>query len=467
MKTRAYIALTLVCVLWGTTYFAIKIGIDHFPPFAFMGIRHTVAGILLAVFLLVFRVGKDSFTWKNIRQQLIPGLLMIGLGNGLLGWVEKYVPTGLIAILFALVPIYVVVYNLASGKREVPNKAVIAGIFTGLAGVLLIFRDSLSQMTDRSYASGLAVAFCCTLFWAAGSIISKNNRSATGPFFNTAIQLLSGGIFLLAVSLVTESRTQQPTLTSEVIWAMAYLIVFGSLIGFMAYVYAVEHLPLEQVTIHTYVNPLVAILLGWAFLGETVTGNILLATLLILWSVYMVNRALRKRKFRILKTNIKDIPAVLELYREGIALQKSRGKVHWPDFTAEYVREEINNGCHYKIMYGRRLAAVFSIVYNEPVIWEDPPGEKAVYLHRMAVHSRFRGNGLFGLVKDWMLEEARSRKVTAIRLDTWSESKGLTAYYQKAGFCLVGIRKIPETTELQDHYRNTELALFEMKLPRH
>ncbi|WP_268225060.1 GNAT family N-acetyltransferase [Sinomicrobium oceani] len=464
MKTKAYIALLLVCIVWGTTYFAIKIGIDHFPPFAFLGIRHTSAGLLLLLGMWFFRRKDISFSRKTVRPQVLPGIFMVGLGNGLLGWVEQYVPTGIIAILFALVPVYVVGYNLFVEKREVFPKAGIAGIVTGFVGVLLIFGDSLPRLADRSYALGLLVAFCCTVFWAAGSMISKKNRSATGPVFNTAIQLLSGGIFLLLLSLATENRMALPPVTPAVAWAMLYLIIFGSLIGFMAYVYAVTYLPLEQVTIHTYINPLVAILLGWAFLGEKISVNSAVAAVLILFGVYLVHAALRRKKFRIVHTKPGDVPEVLELYRAGIALQKLRGEVYWPDFTADDVLGEIRRRGHYKIMSGHRMAAVFSIVYNEPVIWEDTPEDKSVYIHRLTVHPDFRGKGLFGIVKAWMIEEAVRCNVRTIRLDTWSGSERLTAYYRKSGFDLVGTRKIVETKGLQQHYKNIEVALFEIKL---
>ena len=304
MKLKAYFALTLVCLIWGTTYFFIKLGVDHFPPFAFLGIRHFIAGLLLIAFISLKRKNRILFSWSNIKPQILPGILLIATSNGVLGWVEQIVPSGLVAILFALVPVQLAIYNGWIVRQEHQSKYKIMGILMGFAGVLLIFQSQSVSLQIRAYQWGLLVALLATLSWSAGNIIGKQVKTEANAFFNSAIQLLSGGFVLIILSFIFDSWRNIEPFNPQAMLSMSYLILFGSLAGFISYIYALENLPVGQVTIHTYVNPLVAIILGWKFLNEPLNANMILASGLILSGVFLINFSYYSKNIRVKYRNI-------------------------------------------------------------------------------------------------------------------------------------------------------------------
>ena len=293
---KANFALGLVCLIWGTTYFAIKIGIEGMSPFAFLGIRHFSAGIILCTILAFFRNQRKYFKWENIKFQILPGILLIGVGNGMIGIAEQYIPTNLVAIIFALIPIYVLCYNIMINKNFNVGKYGILGIAIGLFGVMLIMKKSFVNDYPSGFIFGLVIAFICSFSWAAGGIVSKSLKQKSSVFVNTTFQLLSGGLFLLILSVAFEDfKLSSLDFYSNAGISLIYLILIGSLLTFLAYVYAVENLPLEKVALHTYINPLVAIILGWLFLSEEITLTTIIATFFILSSVFLTNKSLKKR----------------------------------------------------------------------------------------------------------------------------------------------------------------------------
>ncbi|GAB3649687.1 drug/metabolite exporter YedA [Echinicola sediminis] len=295
---KANFALCLVCVVWGTTYYAIKIGVEAIPPFIFLGVRHLTAGLLLVIALLFMPKHRKFFKWKYFRLQVIPGILLIGIGNGLLGLAEKYIPTALVGIIYSLVPIVVLVYNVVSDRNYPVNKYTLSSILCGLLGVFLLFKGNLENLsTDTAYVMGVVISFICALSWAVGGIISKRIKSESSTFVNTAFQLIAGGAFLLVLSV--GAGEQLPShYESNALWSLGYLIIVASLLTYNAYIYSLKYLPLEKVAVHTYVNPLVAIFLGWAFLEESISFFTLVAVFLILVSIYFMNRSKRVKKYR-------------------------------------------------------------------------------------------------------------------------------------------------------------------------
>ncbi|WP_200976517.1 DMT family transporter [Echinicola sp. 20G] len=291
VQLKANFALGMVCIIWGTTYYAIKIGVESMPPFLFLGIRQFIAGLVLVLILAMFRRHRSFLRWKYFKGQAVPGIFLIGLGNGLLGMAEKYVPTGLIGIIYSLVPIIVLMYNITFTKGYHINRFTVLSILFGLAGVVFLFGDNSQQgPTDSSYNFGLILAFICAICWAIGGIISKMTASSSNTLINTAFQLISGGLFLFVLSLFFRERL--PTeIDRYALWSLLYLTVVASLLTFNAYVYALKHLPLDTVAIHTYINPLVAIIIGWALLDEPVTIFTVLAGGLILISVVFTNKS--------------------------------------------------------------------------------------------------------------------------------------------------------------------------------
>ena len=289
-NTKAYLALLTICIVWGTTYLVMLIGVASFPAFLFSGIRHFTAGLIIWL-SLPFLKRKVNLTRKDIINQVVPGVLMLALGNGTIGWAEKYIPSGLAALIVSIMPVYVVLINFVTGKgKGTLNSKIIFGLLLGCVGIVLIFRDNLSDLTDTRYLIGVLVTFAASLSWAIGTIFMKRNSANTDSYVNTAVQLTSGGIALLISSPFLDDLSQLQHIKAESLWALGYLIVFGSLLSFLCYTYAVKKLPVGLVSIYAYVNPLIAVSLGFALNNEKVTPITVIAFITTITGVFWINR---------------------------------------------------------------------------------------------------------------------------------------------------------------------------------
>ncbi len=289
---KAYLALIFVCIVWGTTYLAIRIGVKHYPPLLFAGIRQTVAGLLLGGMALAFNK-KTDFSIKNIRRQALVGFLMLSLGNGLVTWGEKYIPSGVAALICSLMPIFAVVFNLASTKTERLNLLTAAGMLLGTCGVGLIFRQDLANMSNPAYLAGMLATLFATSSWALGSIVNKKTVNPVNPFLNSGMQLFFGGIFMLAGSTILEDVRHTDLSDRDGLYALFYLITFGSVLAYGAYMYALSKLPIGIATLYAYINPPVAVILGYLALGEPINGYTISSFAAIMVGVYVVNRGYR------------------------------------------------------------------------------------------------------------------------------------------------------------------------------
>lgn len=288
--TKAYLALFTICIVWGTTYLAMLIGVSSFPAFLFSGIRHFTAGLIIWL-SLPFLKRKINLTRKDIINQVIPGILMLALGNGTIGWAEKYIPSGLAALIVSIMPVYVVMINFITGKgKGTLNGKIILGLLLGCVGIVLIFRDNLNDLTNTQYLMGVLVTFAASLSWAIGTIFMKKNSANTDSYVNTAIQLSSGGLALLISSPFLDDLSQLQHIKADSLWALGYLIIFGSLLSFLCYTYAVKKLPVGLVSIYAYVNPLIAVALGFALNNEKVTPITIIAFITTITGVFWINR---------------------------------------------------------------------------------------------------------------------------------------------------------------------------------
>ena len=295
-QTKAYLALATVCIVWGTTYLAMLIGVSGFPAFLFSGLRHFTAGLLIWL-ALPFLKKKVKLVRKDVIRQVIPGVLMLALGNGTIGWAEKYIPSGLAALIVSIMPVYVVLINLATGNAKGSlNIKIITGLLLGSAGIVLIFRDNLSDLTDTRYLLGVLATFAASLSWAAGTIYMKKHAVDTDPLVNTAIQLSSGGGVLLLSSPLLDDLSQLGNVQSGSIWALVYLILFGSLLSYLCYMYAVKNLPVGLVSIYAYINPFIAVSLGFLWNNEKVTWITIIAFITTLGGVFWINRGYKINK---------------------------------------------------------------------------------------------------------------------------------------------------------------------------
>jgi drug/metabolite transporter (DMT)-like permease len=288
----AYIALAAVCIIWGTTYLALRIAVLHFPPFLFTAIRQTTAGLLLIGFMIAF--AKTAWPSKeHIFRQAIGGFFMIALGNGLVAWSEMHIPSGIAAIICSLMPVLVIIINLSVNREERPTVPIMLGVALGLAGIVMIFGQNINDFSSQ-YIYGVIMTFLAVLSWAAGSIWIKKHNSDSNPFLNAGLQMFFGGISLFPISLMFDDLSAV-SWSPEAAYSMLYLIVFGSIIAYAAYSYSLRKLPMTIVSLYAYVNPLVAVVLGWLVLNEKLNLQIWAAILITVAGIYIVNRGYQLR----------------------------------------------------------------------------------------------------------------------------------------------------------------------------
>ncbi|MFS8617529.1 MAG: EamA family transporter [Solitalea sp.] len=290
---RAYLALSSMCIIWGTTYLAMRVGIMDVPPFLFLGIRQVVAGGLLCLFFL--SRGHRLPAWKDLKIHLLAGIMMIGLGNGLVGWGEQHVTSGIAALICSMMPIWLILFNvLFMGNSEKVNGKILTGMLLGFCGLLLIFGEGLQDLVNPAYAAGLTGIVLATLSWAAGTLILKKQKPIIKPVFAAGIQLFFGGMFMLLISPLSDNY-QAVNFTREALYALLYLIVFGSMVSYGSFTYALEKLPASTVSMYAYINPLVALVAGWLILDEVLSSSVILAGLLTIGGIYLVTTGRRKR----------------------------------------------------------------------------------------------------------------------------------------------------------------------------
>lgn len=281
-----------IYLIWGSTYLAIRYAVETIPPLYTAGIRHLSAGSILFLWCLAKRLRP---TWAQIRASLIIGIFFFLVGHGSLHWAEQKVPSGLASLLIASEPIWVFLLSAAAAKQWHWNSTLLAGILLGLGGVGLLMRRSALTSVPGLFASSLAVVISA-LSWSAGVVYGRRSHLSGHPLLLSALSLLAGSVQLLLVGTIAgEYRGFSFALVSLRSWlSLGYLIVFGSVVAFTAYNWLLEHYSPTLVATHTYINPIVAVLLGWLLAGEAVTLNVLLSAAMVVSAVMLVDRGMTR-----------------------------------------------------------------------------------------------------------------------------------------------------------------------------
>ena len=265
-----------------------RIGVSEFPPFLFAGLRQFIAGFLLITYLVWIKKSKFP-SWTKIGRNAFGGLLMITLGNGLVTWAEVYVPSGVAAIICSFMPVWVVLINLTINRTELPNGLIVFGVLTGLGGIVLVFNEHLADFVNSNYQSGILFIFIASLAWALGSVIIKRSSDGSNPFFNAGLQMVFGGLWCFTFSLLFDDLSGVHW-TPRVGFALTYLVLVGSVAAFAMYVYSLTQLPIIIASLYSYVNPLVAVIVGWLMLDEKLNLKIGVAIVVTAVGIYLVNR---------------------------------------------------------------------------------------------------------------------------------------------------------------------------------
>ena len=288
-NVRLVAAFAAIYLVWGSTFLAIRFAVETLPPLLMMGTRHLVAGLLLFGWLLLSRQEtriEPRLWWSAL---IAGGFCFLG-GHGLIAWAELRVNSGLAALLSASLPIFMVVLARLRGQERELTPRVLGGIALGLLGVAVLIPFKFSADQKAEWISALAVILA-EVFWAMGAIYSRGVKTATSPVTFAAMQMISGGALLWIVG-IGFGEARQLTLqafTMRSVLSLGFLIVFGSLVTFTAYTWLLKVSSPAVVSTHSYVNPVVAVVLGWALAGEQFAPRTLLGAAIVLGSVFLIS----------------------------------------------------------------------------------------------------------------------------------------------------------------------------------
>ncbi|HEX8142236.1 MAG TPA: EamA family transporter [Pyrinomonadaceae bacterium] len=289
----AYSALGAVFFFWGTTYLAIRVGLETLPPTLLAGIRFITAGTILFAFLRIWR-GERLPLGREWLQQAIVGLLLLGVGNGLVVWAEVWIPSGMAALLVATSPFWVAGFERLRSDGERVSVRALVGMLIGFGGLILLVAPGLfGESLGLRYLLGMAAIQVGCASWSGGSVYAKHYETRVAPLMGAAVQMLFAGV---ALTLIGTALGEWRVLhfSARSLSALVYLILFGSIVAYGSYTYAVQKLPLSIVSTYSYVNPVIAVLLGWAVLSEPLGWRMITAMLIILGGVALVKTAAKR-----------------------------------------------------------------------------------------------------------------------------------------------------------------------------
>ncbi len=289
-RAKALFALSLVCFFWGTTWLASKQGVKYMPALQLAGIRQFIGGSCYVIFFLMkgTRLPKGK-EWLTI---IVLSLLNFLLSNGLNTWGIKYISAGLAAIIAAIFPLWLVVISLFTSKSKISLQASV-GFVIGFGGVCIIFYEHLHDFLNSGFRLGIILSIIATWAWTFGSIYTKKQAANFNPYFSLGLQMLISGSILFVFTNITHDAIPLTAIPWQSWAAMAYLVIFGSITSFIAYLYALQRLSAEQTSLYAYINPIVAVILGWLIFSEKLTVFIAIGGAVALFGVYLVNKAYR------------------------------------------------------------------------------------------------------------------------------------------------------------------------------
>nr|WP_298789809.1 EamA family transporter [uncultured Allomuricauda sp.] len=293
--TLVVLAFFAIYVIWGSTYLLNKIAVLELPPFMLASFRFTTAGILIFVLARIMGI-KVSITRKQLGNTIIAGFLFLSFGNGVVVWALKYVDTGFAALEISAQPLIILLLMwMLQGKKIQPMS--IIGVIFGIVGIYLLISQK-QIITKEGSILGMIMIFACMLSWGYGSLFVGKADLPSNYFVNTGYQMFTGGIILALMSFgFGEEWTSPLDWSGKVQLVMILLVIFGSILAFTSFNYLLKSVSPEKVATSTYVNPIVALILGWYFLEEEITSQSIVAAVVLLTGVYFINTKKRLALF--------------------------------------------------------------------------------------------------------------------------------------------------------------------------
>lgn len=284
------LALIWTCFFWGTTWLASKEGVKYIPALQLAAIRQFIGAFCYISFFLF-----KGAPWPKGKQWitiLILSILNFVLSNGLSTWGVKYISSGLGAVIGAIFPLWIVVISFFNGEKL--SRLAIIGLLVCFSGVCIVFYDYLADFMKPDFQFGIFLSVIATITWAFGSLYTKKKAKNFNPYFSLGLQMGISSILLFAYTGATGTSVNITQIPSQAWWAIAYLVVFGSLTTFVAFIYALQNLPTEVSSIYAYINPIIAVILGAIIFNEPLTLTLILGVLVVLLGIYLVNLAIKK-----------------------------------------------------------------------------------------------------------------------------------------------------------------------------
>ena len=292
MRWKIWGAMLALYIVWGSTYLAIHFAIQSMPPFLMAAARFLAAGAILYAWRRM--AGDPAPRRVEWRSAAVVGLFLLLGGNGGVVWAEQVVPSGIAALMIGAVPLWMVLIDALIPGGQRPAPLALAGVLIGMGGIILLVNPwQMGGGEGALHPAGMIVLLLSTLAWAIGSLYSRKARLPASPLLGTGMEMLAGGAGLVLVGTLSGewARLDLAAITAPSLAGLAYLIVFGSLVGFASYTWLLRTAPTSLVSTYAYVNPLVAILLGSLLAGEVLTPRILFAGSVIIGSVVLINTA--------------------------------------------------------------------------------------------------------------------------------------------------------------------------------
>lgn len=281
------LAFFSIYVIWGSTYLMNKIAVSELPPFMLASIRFITASVI--IFIITKLMGKSlAITKRQLINSTIAGFLFLTCGNGIVVWALKYVDSGFAALEISAQPLVVLILMRVFQGKKIKAMSVL-GVILGVVGIYLLVSQNQVVAKEGSVI-GMVMIFFCMVSWASGSLFVGNADLHPNYFVNTGYQMLTGGMMLLIASLIFGETWSLPNVWSEKVqWSMVLLIIFGSIVAFTSFNFLLKRVSPDKVATSTYVNPIIALLLGWYFLNEVITTQSIIAAIVLLTGVYFIN----------------------------------------------------------------------------------------------------------------------------------------------------------------------------------
>jgi drug/metabolite transporter (DMT)-like permease len=282
---KAYAAWIAVCFFWGTTYVAIRVAVESYPPFFMAGVRFVLAGSILFAVLIIR--GTPLPGKRELVDAAVVGIALLSVANGLVAWSEQWIPSSLAALVVATLPFWVMGIEAALPGGEKITLRQVLGVLIGFTGLLLLFGPELESGIDRNYVKGIGALLLAPLSWASGTIYAKYRSVKSTPLRAASLQMIIGGLVLLLVGMAL-GQHKNLAFDPRGLFAVLYLMIFGSIVAYVCFVYILDKLPSSTVSLYAYINPVIAVILGKMIFNERLDLSVIAGTAIILFGVLLV-----------------------------------------------------------------------------------------------------------------------------------------------------------------------------------